>query len=592
MQVMEKHLVISHHLDFHGSRCPANTKAQQEGIEVLLPYTSKGYSKLVVTGYTWEQNFSFKGCIYLLTEEHNIRVIDVANASSTIERKGSAAKIKTQFYEVAVNINRPRWFSSIMYFVELSGAISLVCRLVNWKQLHDIEVFKVYKLDLCHLEWVKLDDLGDQILFVSSNCSRSFSAKDLGISIANCICFADGCKFPYHNEWEDVYRRLTPPKGSEIGDWGIFKLDNDSEIVTKVTLDELSAAHLLSNQKDYEGVIKLVNEAVKMSRNCTNLRFVEFLFKMKDKKISMDWSSDLPEGILEMISEKLSLSDYIPKSYGECVLSRGCVMGSFEEWLIMVKFHQCPFKISMINPLSGVEIHLPPVDENYRKLIFSKYPGDENCVYMLFTPLWTKLIFWTPGAQDWCEFEADQYYDVTTELYEVRVPHDLPIQDDDDISMPSRYLVELCGEIILVYRYLRRKHDCHSSIRFETYDFKICKLDLSKKAWVALDSLGDYVLFVSRNCSRSILAKELGLGMANCIYFTYEYDETLMHEWEFPQGREGSNQSDWGVFNINKNHSKSFCPIETTLNRWPSTWITVPLWWYFQKKIPFFYVKS
>ncbi|KAJ0034876.1 hypothetical protein Pint_24249 [Pistacia integerrima] len=422
-----------------------------------------------------------------------------------------------------------------------------------------------------------------------------------------------------------------------------------------VTMDKLSAVHLPSNQKDYKGMIKLVNEAVKM---------------MKDKKISVYWSSDLPEGILEMISKRLALSDYvsfgnvcktwrgivtkaicakpsrgfpwllmsgqyetttrscfsilenkmwflqIPKSYGECVLSGGCVMGSFEEWLIMVKFHQCPFKISVINPLSGVEIHLPPVDENYRKLMFSKYPGDENCVYMLFTRLWSKSIFWTLGAQDWCELGADRYYDgislngyfyllynnnnirvidgtnilstVTTELYEVRMPHDLPIQDDDDISMSSRYLVELCGEIILVYRYLRRKHDFHSSIRFETYDFKICKLDLSKKAWVALDSLGDYVLFVSRNCSRSILAKELGLGMANCIYFTYEYDEPMMNEWEFPQCREGSNQSDWGVFNLEKNHSKSICPIETALNRWPSTWITVPLWWYFQKKTPLF----
>ncbi|KAJ0092751.1 hypothetical protein Patl1_24788 [Pistacia atlantica] len=301
-----------------------------------------------------------------------------------------------------------------------------------------------------------------------------------------------------------------------------------------VTLDKLSAAHLPSNQKDYKAPKNIFKET---KAN----KFV----RMKDKKISVDWSSDLPKGILEMILEKLALSDYV----------------SF-----------------------GVEIHLPPMDENYRKLMFSKYPGDENCVYMLFTRLWSKSIFWTPGAQDWCELGADRYYDVTTELYEVRMPHELAIQEDEDISMSSRYLVELCGE----YRFLRRKHDFHSSIRFETYDFKICKLDLSKKAWVALDSLGDYVLFVSRNCSRSILAKELGLGMANCIYFTYEYDEPLMNEWEFPQCREGSNQSDWVVFNLDKNHSKSFCPIETTLNRWPSTWITVPLWWYFQKKTPLF----
>ncbi|XP_031256345.1 uncharacterized protein LOC116114339 [Pistacia vera] len=35
-----------------------------------------------------------------------------------------------------------------------------------------------------------------------------------------------------------------------------------------VTLDKLRAADLLSNQKDYKGMIKLVNEAVEMSRNC------------------------------------------------------------------------------------------------------------------------------------------------------------------------------------------------------------------------------------------------------------------------------------------------------------------------------------
>lgn len=48
------------------------------------------------------------------------------------------------------------------------------------------------------------------------------------------------------------------------------------------------------------------------------------------------------------------------------------------------------------------------------------------------------------------------------------------------------------------------------------------------------DDLGDRVLLVGRNCSRSASAKEMGIEMANCIYFTNEYKCEFVNEWEEP----------------------------------------------------------
>ncbi|KAJ0026030.1 hypothetical protein Pint_07226 [Pistacia integerrima] len=60
--------------------------------------------------------------------------------------------------------------------------------------------------------------------------------------------------------------------------------------------------------------------------------------------------------------------------------------------------YQWQIQIFLMNLLLGVEILLPLVDNDCHKLMFAKYPGDENCVYMLLTTLSIELIFWTSGA--------------------------------------------------------------------------------------------------------------------------------------------------------------------------------------------------
>lgn len=51
--------------------------------------------------------------------------------------------------------------------------------------------FKVFKLDEATNKWVRVKNLGDQVLFLGDDCTFSASAKDLCLNRGNCIFFAD-----------------------------------------------------------------------------------------------------------------------------------------------------------------------------------------------------------------------------------------------------------------------------------------------------------------------------------------------------------------------------------------------------------------
>ncbi|KAF5749566.1 F-box protein [Tripterygium wilfordii] len=148
------------------------------------------------------------GNFYFLTKNYNIQRLDAAYASSAIRRR-STSEIKTSFYRVEM----PCWPKGqfFKYLMESSGDILLVIRFFRYVITCS---FTIYRLDIGRKEWVKLDDLGDQILFLGKTTSRSYSAKELGFVRGNCIFFTD------------VYRYNRYKSETNFLDWGIFCLDD------------------------------------------------------------------------------------------------------------------------------------------------------------------------------------------------------------------------------------------------------------------------------------------------------------------------------------------------------------------------------
>ncbi|XP_065864054.1 F-box protein At2g17036-like isoform X1 [Euphorbia lathyris] len=296
------------------------------------------------------------------------------------------------------------------------------------------------------------------------------------------------------------------------------------------------------------------------------------------------------------------------------------IWGSFEHWLVMVtpsntgnEKHQ----ISLLNPFLGNEVTLPNTIRRffYSQLVASGSPYDPSTVYMLVGSLGTDLAFWTQGCKDWCEYERNVYARICEGVFcngyfyilegrgcnirqiEVKSALCALRRDGTTADMRSKYyqlgkpdigslggvywisyLVESCGEVLFIARLFNIDAQNHIT----TYKFKVYRLDLCKLAWISVDDLGDRVLFVGHKCSRSASAKEMGVEMGNCIFFTNEYPCVQgQNEWSnfraYTDKRvKGSNIEEWGCYRLGSENI--FYPAIQT--NWNSTWISAPLSWY------------
>ncbi|KAK1582513.1 hypothetical protein Q3G72_015786 [Acer saccharum] len=136
------------------------------------------------------------------------------------------------------------------------------------------------------------------------------------------------------------------------------------------------------------------------------------------------------------------------------------------------------------------------------------------------------------------------------------------------------HLVEFRGEILLVIRFTR-------NLYIETYDFKVFRLDFGQMEWVKLDGLGDFSIFLGRNCTRCYSTKELGVDKGNCIYFTDEFGPMSWIKGD--HGLTGSDNNDWGIFRLGG--SERFSHHANKDKRSP-VWLTAPLSWYFEEFRP------
>ncbi|KAL0361003.1 UNVERIFIED_CONTAM: hypothetical protein Sradi_3784800 [Sesamum radiatum] len=75
------------------------------------------------------------------------------------------------------------------------------------------------------------------------------------------------------------------------------------------------------------------------------------------------------------------------------------------------------------------------------------------------------------------------------------------------------YLVESCGEILLVFLISRKSIDHVENV-------EVFRLDIPKLSWVKVENLGDRTLFLEDECCMGVTASKVGCKK-NCIYFSH-----------------------------------------------------------------------
>ncbi|CAN6191163.1 unnamed protein product [Urochloa humidicola] len=94
--------------------------------------------------------------------------------------------------------------------------------------------------------------------------------------------------------------------------------------------------------------------------------------------------------------------------------------------------------------------------------------------------------------------------------------------------MVRQYLVECCGRLLKVTRFIHNDHPGRRSLFFEhdrTVAFDVFEADLRTNPghWRRVKSLGGQALFVGRHCSKSFAAEEYNGIQEDCIYFMCDY---------------------------------------------------------------------
>ncbi|CAN6165113.1 unnamed protein product [Urochloa humidicola] len=98
----------------------------------------------------------------------------------------------------------------------------------------------------------------------------------------------------------------------------------------------------------------------------------------------------------------------------------------------------------------------------------------------------------------------------------------------EKVYMLREYLVESCGRLLKVTRYIHNDRPPSTSFSFEhfcTVAFDVFEAHLSTNPchWRRIDNLGGQALFVGRHCSKSFAAEEYNGIKEDCIYFMCEY---------------------------------------------------------------------
>ncbi|KAK6254669.1 hypothetical protein SCA6_015974 [Theobroma cacao] len=123
-----------------------------------------------------------------------------------------------------------------------------------------------------------------------------------------------------------------------------------------------------------------------------------------------------------------------------------------------------------------------------------------------------------------------------------------------DLCAISLYLVESCGDILLVVRFIGEFVDSDGKLvhegdvldwvcSYRTCLFHVYKLDFNELKWVEMATLGDRVLFLGGNQSVSVSTRSFPDCEGNLIYYTDDYFQRMEEDYSY-------GGHDMGVYNL------------------------------------------
>ncbi|CAL5002584.1 unnamed protein product [Urochloa decumbens] len=129
-------------------------------------------------------------------------------------------------------------------------------------------------------------------------------------------------------------------------------------------------------------------------------------------------------------------------------------------------------------------------------------------------------------------------------------PNQQKLWDPSDLPpgyIVVRYLAESNGRLLMIRRWMAFPRKVRLGTQDRTSRFEVLEADLSTVPgqWVKVDNLDGQAIFLSIQCSRSVIAGQSAGVQADCIYFMHRvvdspYDD---HYWKNPLG-------DSGVYNM------------------------------------------
>ena len=95
--------------------------------------------------------------------------------------------------------------------------------------------------------------------------------------------------------------------------------------------------------------------------------------------------------------------------------------------------------------------------------------------------------------------------------------------------MAMEYLVQCCGRLLLVIRFIHNDCSRSRSEHHRTVAFEVFEADLSTNPgqWRQINKLGGQALFVGKHCSKSFTSEEYNGVQADCIYFMCDYLQAI-----------------------------------------------------------------
>lgn len=133
--------------------------------------------------------FVFRGKFYLL---HSQKPLATSSYTAAAAATNATTLLNLEYW----GLNQLPHYSWRVYdapcFVESNGEILLVVKRYSRSMGSEIRAYNfiVFKMDLLTSSWVKINKIGNQVLFLGRCCSVSFNATELGCR-ENQICFIE-----------------------------------------------------------------------------------------------------------------------------------------------------------------------------------------------------------------------------------------------------------------------------------------------------------------------------------------------------------------------------------------------------------------